>query len=101
MPTGTMITYLERHYNEFKKKLIYILWTHLLHGQNYIYKPGGTAIINNRKITNQIKEKENYYPLGRWSTIKVCPQNFEISIITAYTVCNTQIASNKDKTAAH
>ena len=66
-----------------------------------LYTPGGTVIITKGKITNQRKEKENDHPLGRWSIITIGPTNFEISIRTAYTVCNIQITLNKDKTAAH
>ena len=65
------------------------------------YKPGGTAIITNGQITNQIKQIENDSPLGRWTSITIGPPTFEITIITAYIVCHTQITPNNDKTATH
>ena len=65
------------------------------------YKPGGTAIITNGQITNQVEQIENDSPLGRWTSITIGPPTFEITIITAYIVCHTQITPNNDKTAAH
>ena len=62
---------------------------------------GGTAIITNEQTTNQIKEIENDYPLGRWSTITIGPPNFKITIISAYIVFQTQITPSNDKTAAN
>ena len=47
------------------------------------------------KITHQVSQKSNDYPLGRWSSFTIGPENHKITIITAYIVCYTPITAKK------
>ena len=51
------------------------------------HKRGGTAIITTGRITPQVTDKSNDYPLGRWSSFTIGPKTHQITIITAYIVC--------------
>ena len=65
------------------------------------YKQGGTKMITRQNITTRISQKENDFPLDRWSTITIGIMHHNISIITSYIVCNTTINAEKTQTAAY
>ena len=65
------------------------------------YKPGGTATISKKIISDQTTHRYNDRPYGRWNTIIIGPTQHQVAIVTAYLVCNTQIIPEKSITAAY
>ena len=65
------------------------------------YKPGGVMILTNNHLTANTTSRQTDQPYGRWATITIGPKSHQISIITAYIVCNTPICATKHKTAAY
>ena len=65
------------------------------------FKPGGTAKVITSKVSSYVTNKENDYPMGRWSMVNISLKKHKICICTAYIVGSIEIIPNKHLTAAY